>query len=77
MRPRIVFLGIALFISIYYSAIAQELTQVIRGQVLDIESETPLAFATITVVTTDSLIGTIADINGQFRFKEIPVGRHT
>ena len=76
MRILKIILGIALLNAIYYSANAQELTQVIRGQIVDIESQTPLAFATITITTTDSLLGTITDDNGNFRFERIPVGRH-
>jgi hypothetical protein len=76
MRTLKIMLGIALLNAICYTANAQELTQIIRGQVIDIESQTPLAFATITVITTDSLPGTITDDNGNFRFEKVPVGRH-
>ncbi|KPK79729.1 MAG: hypothetical protein AMS27_17730, partial [Bacteroides sp. SM23_62_1] len=76
MRILKMILGIALLNAIFYAADAQELTQIIRGQVIDIESQTPLAFATITVITTDSLLGTISDDNGNFRFEKVPVGRH-
>jgi len=73
--PKII-TGIALLFAIYNATNAQELTQVIRGQVIDIESQVPLAFATITVITTDSLLGTITDNDGNFRFEKVPVGRH-
>ncbi|MFC2116653.1 carboxypeptidase-like regulatory domain-containing protein [Bacteroidota bacterium] len=76
MRIPNVILGIALLNAICYKANAQELTQVIRGQVIDIESQSPLSFATITVITSDSLLGTIADDNGNFRFKKVPIGRY-
>ena len=48
----------------------------IRGQVIDIGSQAPLAFSTITVMTTGLSLGTIADDNGFFRFEKVPVGRH-
>ncbi|MFC2113049.1 carboxypeptidase-like regulatory domain-containing protein [Bacteroidota bacterium] len=76
MRIRNIILGLALLNAICYTATAQELTQVVRGQVIDIESQSPLAFATITVITSDSLWGTIADDNGNFRFKKVPIGRY-
>lgn len=55
---------------------AQEFTQVIRGQVIDIESQAPLAFATIAVTTTESIIGTVTDENGNFRLENVTIGRH-
>ena len=57
------------------NADAQELTQVIRGQVIDIESRSPLAYATVAVISTDSLMGSTTDDQGYFRFV-VPVGRY-
>ena len=68
-------LAIALIIAVFNSANARDLTQVVRGQVMDIESETPLVFATVAVFTADSLLGTITDDNGMFRFDRVPLGR--
>jgi len=76
MRIPKIILGIALLYAICYTANAQELTQVIRGQIIDIESQTPLAFASIMVITTDSLLGSISDDNGYFRLEKVPIGRH-
>ncbi len=69
-------LGIALLYAICFSANTQELTQVIRGQVIDIESQTPLAFATIAIITTEPLLGAITDEDGNFRLEKVPIGRH-
>ena len=55
---------------------AQELTQVIRGQVVDAESQTPLAFASVAVITADPATGVITDDKGYFRLEKVPVGRH-
>jgi hypothetical protein len=76
MRIPKIILGIALLYAICYTANAQELTQMIRGQIIDIESQTPLAFASIMVITTDSLLGSISDDNGYFRLEKVPIGRH-
>ena len=76
MRIPKIITGIALLYAICNSANAQELTQVVRGQVIDIESQTPLAFASIAVITTDPVLGTITDDNGHFRLENVPVGRH-
>jgi hypothetical protein len=76
MRIPKIITGITLFYVICYTANAQELTQVVRGQVIDIESQAPLAFASIAVITTDPVLGTITDDNGHFRLENVPVGRH-
>jgi hypothetical protein len=76
MRMPIIIQGIALLCATCYITNAQELTQVVRGQVVDDESQAPLAFAAVTVTTKDSLLGTITDDNGIFRFEKMPVGRH-
>ncbi len=55
---------------------AQELTQVVRGKVVDAESQAPLAFASIVVITTDPVLGVITDDKGYFRLEEVPIGRH-
>ncbi|UCH15732.1 MAG: TonB-dependent receptor [Bacteroidales bacterium] len=76
MRILRIIIGIALLNAVYYTANAQELTQVVRGQVIDIESQTPLAFASIAIVTTNPVLGSISDDNGNFRLEKVPVGRH-
>jgi hypothetical protein len=76
MRIAVLLVVIALLNAICHTANAQQLTQVIRGQVIDIESQTPLAFASISVITTDPLLGTITDDKGYFRLEKVPIGRH-
>lgn len=57
------------------AALAQP-QQTIRGKVMDEESQYPLAGATLKVRTPDgSILGSIADENGQFRIEHVPVGR--
>jgi hypothetical protein len=65
-----------LLIAIFSVTNAQELTQVVRGQVIDVESQAPLAFASVTVITTNPVLGEITDDNGNFRLQKVPVGRH-
>jgi hypothetical protein len=68
---------IVLFFFIYVHVVdAQELTQTIRGQVIDAESQAPVAFASIAVVTVNPPIGTITDKDGHFRIEKVTVGRH-
>lgn len=55
---------------------AQEFTQIIRGQVVDAESQSPVAFASFAVVTTNLPMSTVTDENGYFRIEKVPIGRH-
>lgn len=73
---KIIFCQAILLTVLNSNATSQKLSQVVRGQVVDIESEIPLAFATVSVVTPDTLLGTITDERGFFRFEEIAVGRY-
>ena len=69
------FIGL-LFISGY--SFAQEisgLSQTIRGQVVDKETQTTFPGATIQILNTDPLIGSVEDIDGNFRIENVPVGR--
>jgi hypothetical protein len=55
--------------------IAQDLTQTIRGKIIDTDSKTPIAFANIIVTDTEPLLGATTDINGNFTIKSVPIGR--
>lgn len=58
------------------SAPAQEITQTIRGSVVDVETQVPLFAATVAVYADSLLLGaTISDSAGYFRIGNIPVGR--
>ncbi len=49
--------------------------QTIRGTVLDAESRQPLPGATVVLIGSDPLLGTVTDLDGQFRLSQVPVGR--
>ena len=55
---------------------AQELTQVVRGSVLDQDSKIPLIGATVFVVGSDPILGSSTDVDGRFSITGVPVGRH-
>ena len=76
MRNLKIVLGIAVWLLISAIPKAQELTQVIRGKVIDAESQTPLPFASVTVTTIEPALGVMADGQGCFRIEEVPIGRH-
>ncbi len=56
---------------------AQDLTQVIRGTVVDKESREPLIGATVQVLGGPDIIGTVTDIDGKFRISNVTLGRKT
>jgi hypothetical protein len=51
------------------------LQQTVRGSIVDADSRLPIIGATISIPDSDPLIGTVSDLNGNFRFDKIPVGR--
>lgn len=53
-----------------------QLTQTIKGTVIDTDSEIPLIGATVQVISLASAIGAVTDMDGRFRLENIPVGRH-
>ena len=56
---------------------AQELSQVIRGTVTDKESKAPLMGATVVVIDSDPLQGTVTDDKGNFKIPGVSPGRKT
>ncbi|MEN8786570.1 MAG: carboxypeptidase-like regulatory domain-containing protein, partial [Flavobacteriales bacterium] len=63
-----------MFVSVGFS---QQLTSVIKGSVIDKTSQATLIGVNIVLVGSEPLIGTISDINGEFRLENVPTGRHT
>ncbi len=60
------------------STMAQEPTQTIRGQVIDIDTKSTLIGAAITVYEDTILVkGATTDIDGIYRIDNVPVGRYT
>jgi hypothetical protein len=59
------------------AAMGQQLSQTIRGKIIDKESQEPLIGATVAIITTTPVMGTTTDVNGSFRLDKVPVGRHT
>lgn len=73
---RYIILYITYFLN-FYSLIAQEkLSQTIRGQVTDIESQYGLPGASVIILGTDPILGASTDDNGYFEIKKVPIGRH-
>ena len=51
------------------------LSQTIRGQVVDKETQTTLTAATVVILNTEPVKATITDRDGFFRIENVPVGR--
>lgn len=56
---------------------SQELTQTVRGKVIDETSEITLPGATVLILNTDPALGSVTNIDGDFVIDKVPLGRHT
>jgi len=64
-------------ITTLFSTIAycQNLTQTVRGTIVDADSRFPLIGATVVIAGSNPVKGAATDVSGIFRFDEVPVGR--
>lgn len=65
------------FIGILISILSVAQDQTVKGIILDSQAEYALIGATIQLVGSDPIKGSIADVNGEFRIENVPVGRQT
>jgi len=65
---------IAMFTTVAFS---QQLTQTLRGTIIDLDSKLPLIGVSVRVVGDDKFNGAASDANGEFRMDKIRVGRIT
>ncbi len=66
---------LSLLLLLAFSVQAQELTQTIRGTVIDQDTRQPIIGANAIVVDSDPLLGATTDVNGEFMIQDVPVGR--
>jgi hypothetical protein len=74
MRLLVLFLVIGILSIKTYSQ-QESYKQNIRGVILDDDTEVPLPGASVILLNTNPIIGTISDTNGRFIIKNVPVGR--
>lgn len=66
-----------LFIFCSALAFGQEVTQVVRGSVIDNISESPVPGAKISILDSEPAIRTLTAPDGSFRLAAVPIGRQT
>ncbi|MCB0737105.1 MAG: TonB-dependent receptor [Bacteroidetes bacterium] len=54
-----------------------DLTQTVRGKVIDIDTKMPLIGANIFILESNPPMGAVTNVNGDFRLDNVPVGRHS
>lgn len=55
---------------------SQSITQVVKGKVFDIESQSTLPGANIIILGTNPVLGIVSDTDGNFKLVNAPIGRH-
>ena len=58
-------------------AFSQQLTQTVRGTIIDMDSQLPLIGVAVRVAGVDTFNGAVTDVNGEFRLGKIVAGRIT
>lgn len=58
------------------NSLAQSVTGTIRGEVVDLNSESPIPFVNVAIMDSTLNKGAITDDNGVFVLQDIPVGRY-
>jgi len=76
MRKTTLILSLLLSALLITETTGQELTQIIRGTLVDKDSKMPLFGASLVIAGSDPQIGTITNEDGDFSFGHVAVGRY-
>ncbi|MCB9185588.1 MAG: TonB-dependent receptor [Flavobacteriales bacterium] len=76
MNARLVLL-IGLLLTMVSDVKSQELTQMVRGSVVDEDTQVPLIGATVVILNSDPVLGASTDVNGNFQIANVPIGRQS
>lgn len=78
MKRRLNFLAITLFFAVagFSQDASNEITQTIRGRVMDVESEYPLIGVVVTITSLEKEKTSITDMEGYFEITGVSLGRH-
>ncbi len=67
-----------LFTILVLSIFGQELTQTVKGKIIDADTKVTLPGANIILLNNAQIAqGTSSDMDGNFKFSKVPVGRHS
>ena len=66
---------ISLFLVVASDINAQNITQTVRGQIIEKQTQASLPGATVLVLESNPVTASISDYNGYFQIENIPVGR--
>jgi hypothetical protein len=58
-------------------AFSQQLTQTVRGTIIDMDSQLPLIGVAVRILGANSFNGAATNVNGEFRLEKVMVGRIT
>ena len=70
-------LSIFIILLFYSNLQSQTLSQVVKGKVIDLDSEMPIFGANVILLGSDPFVGASTDINGIYKLKTIPIGRQS
>ncbi|MEM9328634.1 MAG: TonB-dependent receptor [Bacteroidota bacterium] len=62
-------------IMVGWTAYTQNLTQTVRGRIVDEDTQGPLIGATVMIIGSDPIQGATTDLEGEFRIEQVAVGR--
>ncbi|MCK4630862.1 MAG: carboxypeptidase-like regulatory domain-containing protein, partial [Bacteroidales bacterium] len=65
---------ISLIIIVASNIYAQNITQSVRGQIINKQTQATLPGATVIILESNPVIATITDNNGYFMIENIPIG---
>lgn len=54
---------------------AQQLTQTVKGRVVDQQSKSPIIGASVVILDSDPIQGSTTDVDGYFKILNVPIGR--
>ncbi len=76
-KVKLVFALILSLLTTFTQGQNKNITQSVRGIIVDKQSQQTLIGATILVVGSDPIIGTTSDVNGAFKIEGLSLGRHS
>lgn len=69
------FVAFLLFVVWSGTLVSQQLSQTIRGKITDKFTQQPIIGANVILQNSNPIVGTVTDIDGNFRLEEVPLGR--